>query len=434
MALSYNLKTISTGFIGPQAELLQLALTRAGYPAAIDGIFGLQTEAALKRFQTVYGLTPDGIAGAQTWQALLPFLTGYIRYTVKPGDTMWKLSWMYNTSVGAIVTANPDINPEYMQIGQMLTIPLGFNVVPDSVRFTSTVMDLCADGLCARYPFIRTGSAGTSVMGRGLRLLTIGEGESTVFYNASHHANEWITTTLVMRFLEDYAQACAAGGIIFDKNARMLYNKTTLSLMPMVNPDGVDLATGELADGFYYDQARVFAGNYPDISFPLGWKANINGVDLNLQYPAGWEEAREIKFSQGFTSPAPRDYVGDAPLSQPESRAAYEWTHVNDFALTISFHTQGKVIYWKYLDFEPKNSYEIAQKFSAVSGYAVEETPYASGFAGYKDWFISAYNRPGYTIEAGEGISPLPLSQFPAIYTDCLGILVTGLNSDGTQL
>lgn len=60
------------------------------------------------------------------------------------------------------------------------------------------------------------------------------------------------------------------------------------------------------------------------------------------------------------------------------------------------------------------------------SGYTLSETPYNSSFAGYKDWFIQNYNRPGYTIEAGIGENPLPLSQFDEIYQDNLGILVLG--------
>lgn len=62
-----------------------------------------------------------------------------------------------------------------------------------------------------------------------------------------------------------------------------------------------------------------------------------------------------------------------------------------------------------------------------ASGYSVEETPSLSGYAGYKDWFIQTYDRPGYTIEVGQGTSPLPLSQFDGIYADNLGILVLGL-------
>ena len=142
----------------------------------------------------------------------------------------------------------------------------------------------------------------------------------------------------------------------------------------------------------------------------------MEGVDLNLQYPAGWEQAKAIKFAQGFDRPAPRDYVGTAPLVAPESRTVYDFTRAHDFRLSLSFHTQGRVIYWKYLDYEPPCAEAIGQEFAALSGYTLELTPEASSYAGYKDWFIETYNRPGYTIEAGYGRSPLPLTQFEEIY------------------
>jgi g-D-glutamyl-meso-diaminopimelate peptidase len=59
-----------------------------------------------------------------------------------------------------------------------------------------------------------------------------------------------------------------------------------------------------------------------------------------------------------------------------------------------------------------------------VSGYTLADAPYSSSFAGYKDWFIKLYRRPGYTIEVGRGENPLPLSQFDEIYRDNLGILI----------
>ena len=62
-----------------------------------------------------------------------------------------------------------------------------------------------------------------------------------------------------------------------------------------------------------------------------------------------------------------------------------------------------------------------------MSGYALEDTPYASGFAGYKDYFIQEFNRPGYTIECGEGENPLPIAQLGEIYEHNLGILTLGL-------
>jgi g-D-glutamyl-meso-diaminopimelate peptidase len=301
------------------------------------------------------------------------------------------------------------------------------NVVPTNVPFTSAVLEDCVRRLASRYPFLRACSAGKSVMGRDLWTVTIGEGSKEVFYNAAHHANEWITAPVLMRFLEDYAEAAATGRSLCGVNAGLLYRHTALTALPMVNPDGVDLVAGMLTSGAFFDAARTLAESKPEIPFPSGWKANIRGVDLNLQYPAGWENAREIKAALGVTGPGPRDYPGPGPLSEPESRAVYELTRRHDFALTLSLHTQGKTIYWKYLDIDIKNAYQIAEKFGGLSGYEVEETPLASGYAGYKDWFIASFGRPGFTIEAGEGVSPLPLGQFQEIYGACLGILTYGL-------
>ena len=158
----------------------------------------------------------------------------------------------------------------------------------------------------------------------------------------------------------------------------------------------------------------------------VGIFSKPTGVDLNLQFPAGCEQAKEIKYSQGFNKPSPRDFVGFGPLTEPESLAIYNFTLLHDFRLVISFHTQGKEIYWQFQNFNPPSSFYIGSRFAEVSGYKLAQTPYNSSFAGYKDWFIQEYNRPGYTIEAGIGINPLPISQFDEIYNDNIGILILG--------
>ena len=145
-----------------------------------------------------------------------------------------------------------------------------------------------------------------------------------------------------------------------------------------------------------------------------------------MQFPAGWENAKEIKYSQGFTKPAPRDFVGFSPLTEPEALAIYNFTLSHNFQLTISYHTQGQEIYWNFQNINPPRGYEIGQRFATSSGYLLTDVPYNSSFAGYKDWFIQTYNRPGYTIEAGIGENPLPISQFDEIYNNNLGILILG--------
>ena len=114
------------------------------------------------------------------------------------------------------------------------------------------------------------------------------------------------------------------------------------------------------------------------------------------------------------------------PLTEPESLAIYRFTLSHNFRMVIAYHTQGEEIYWQFQNFNPPNSFYIGSKFAAASGYLLAKTPYNSSFAGFKDWFIQNYNRPGYTIEAGLGQSPLPISQFDQIYQDNIGILVLG--------
>ena len=114
------------------------------------------------------------------------------------------------------------------------------------------------------------------------------------------------------------------------------------------------------------------------------------------------------------------------PLTEPEAFAIYDFTLSHDFRLVIAYHTQGEEIYWNFQNINPPNGYEIGQQFAESSGYTLTEVPYNSSFAGYKDWFIQTYNRPGYTIEAGIGENPLPISQFNEIYKNNLGILLLG--------
>lgn len=382
------MRTLYYGDRGIRVAYLQTALSKAGFPLNLDGIFGSRTCAALKQYM---GEERACLADEKVWAGLFDYLKGYQRNDA----------------------------------GETVILP--FEIVSGQVPYTAWLTDLVIEGLLIRYPFLETGSIGKSVMGKEIPWLKIGRGPVSVFYNASFHANESITTPVLLKFAEEYAKAYTEKGEISGVNAQELFDRYTLYLVPLVNPDGVDLVNGWLDRGIYFRVAQEIGNRYPNIPFPSGWKANIEGVDLNLQFPAGWEEAKKIKAAQGYTSPAPRDFVGESPLEAPESAAVYQFTKERDFSLILAYHTQGEVIYWKYLDYEPQRSYEIAQYFGRVSGYTVEETPSVSGYAGYKDWFIQEYNRPGYTIEVGRVINPLPMSQFDAIYEANRGILLGGM-------
>ena len=107
-----------------------------------------------------------------------------------------------------------------------------------------------------------------------------------------------------------------------------------------------------------------------------------------------------------------------------ENRAMTRLTELFSPDRILAYHTPGDVIYPNFLDFNPQGAMPLAWRLAAASGYDVMQTPYESAYAGYKDWFIQTYNRPGYTIEAGKGTSPLPIEDFDAIYAQNLPILV----------
>jgi len=280
--------------------------------------------------------------------------------------------------------------------------------------------------LARRYPFVRVESIGRSVMGKELYAVKVGEGERSVFINGAFHANEWITSPLALRIAEDAARAIDEGETWGGVDAAALLGDVALWVVPMVNPDGVELALrGAGADHPHRAKLLAWNGGSEDFS---GWKANVRGVDLNDQFPAYWEEERDRRAVGG---PGPRDYTGEAPLTEPEAAAVAAFTEARAFDLVLAFHTQGEEIYWNYRDREPPEAEALARAFAEASGYrAVKLT---GSDAGYKDWFIYRYGRPGFTVEAGLGANPLPTSQLPAMHRACSAIVARALLASATR-
>ena len=405
---------------------LQTALLRAKEdPGEIDGIFGRRTEQAVRRFQEKTGIASDGIAGRFTWAALYPYLCGSTFVVLREGETAETLAKRFETDALRIRYANPDAS---WTAGETVVVPFSYEVTFSDLPYSSFLCACVIEGLTLRYPFLTAVPIGSSVMGRRIEAVRIGTGPRRVGVNAAHHANEWITTPLTLLFLERYSEAVRADGTIAGERARDVFDTATLTLVPLVNPDGVDLVTGAIGEGdSFYESAKALSAFYPDIPFPSGWKANVSGVDLNLGYPAGWENARAIKFAQGYTRPGPRDYVGTRPLETPENRAMAELTGKERFDRAIAYHTQGGEIYYAYRGYAPQGSEPLAERFAEVSGYTATDVRYESGFAGYKDWAIDAFNMNAFTVEAGRGENPLPIGDLASMYAENEPLLIEAL-------
>ena len=139
---------------------------------------------------------------------------------------------------------------------------------------------------------------------------------------------------------------------------------------------------------------------------------------MNHNYDAAWELSKEAEISIGIYGPGPTRYSGPRAFSEPETRAVRDLTYEINPRLVLAYHSQGEIIYWNFLDLAPPESIPIGMALERVSGYRLDETHGIASYAGYKDWFIQEYRRPGYTIEVGFGVNPLPISQFDRIYRD----------------
>ncbi|ALC89940.1 hypothetical protein AM500_09240 [Bacillus sp. FJAT-18017] len=336
-------------------------------------------------------------------------------YRVRKGDNLEKLERIWRMPAGAIERANRLNEQGKLKAGQLIWRPYRIvsPILVCKMDYNSLVLERDVGFLKKAYPFIRFQVIGRSALGKPIYELLIGRGKRRIHFNASFHANEWITTGILMDLVNSYSIGLTNRSHIHHSSLLRSYNEIELSIVPMVNPDGVDLV---LLDPPLNCKDNVVSMNKGKTDFS-GWKANIRGIDLNNQFPAHWEIEKERKEPK---SPSARDYPGVLPLSEPEAKAMAELTIKRKFDMVIAFHSQGEEFYWGYNNREPAEAGEIATLIAEASGYRPVRT--IDSHAGFKDWFIQEFQKPGFTIELGKGINPLPLSQYDSILHSVSGL------------
>ncbi len=265
-----------------------------------------------------------------------------------------------------------------------------------------------------KHSGIEVFSAGKSVCGRDLWCIKFGTGSKKIFLNGTHHALEWITASLLMSFSFDFLNAVKNDEKILKYNAKKIYKKCTFYILPMVNPDGVDVVINGISKKHphFDDMKRMLNRENPR----KVWQANINGVDLNHNYDALFYEGKAMERENGIFGAGPTRFSGETPFSEPETISIRDLFEREMFNLSLAFHSQGEVIYW---DYQNKSKYiDVAKKLSKASGYALDEAGGISSVSGFKDWVIEKYGLPAFTIEVGKGVNPISFSQFNKVKED----------------
>ncbi|WP_197089612.1 M14 family zinc carboxypeptidase [Bacillus sp. SA1-12] len=235
---------------------------------------------------------------------------------------------------------------------------------------------------------------GHSEFGRELLAVKVGHGNHSIFISGSTHGREWLTTHIIMNMIEEYAKAYDHKKLLYGNSLEVL-DQISIWFVPMVNPDGVTIQQEGIKGLPFFLQEVYFDMNKGRKGFSR-WKANGLGVDLNRQYPAGWER---IKGNQNYASYS--RYKGQKPLEAKEAKALVSFTEQIQPLIAASYHTSGQMIYWYYFN-ELEHlfrDYQMIEQVANATGYEISYPPANAVGGGYTDWFIQRYKRPALTIE-----------------------------------
>ena len=340
--------------------------------------------------------------------------TGWMCYIPK-GDTMELLSWnnrvaqvRYNGLIGYVAGQyiRPADDSFYDDCLELISLRNDYS-------YTDMLRDLRI--LADTYPeSARIRVMGYSEQGRILPVLLLGDPQAKyqVLVQGSMHAREYFNTNLLMALSEYWLSRGMAG-----------LEDVCFHIVPMVNPDGVVLCqSGVLTatqEPIYWEDHIRGRTTLTGSLYVNDWKANALGIDLNRNFPAGWEA---IKVP---ITPSSERYKGTQPLDAKEARALADYTLAQHWDVTLSYHSTGCVLYYEFgTNQANKLSKDLALAVSAVTGYTLEPSYTVEG-GGYKDWALDTLGIPSLTIETGCSYTPLAQREVWSIFTRNLQVFST---------
>lgn len=189
--------------------------------------------------------------------------------------------------------------------------------------------------------------------------------------------------------------------------------------IPLTNPDGVKLVLDGSSDFDNKTRNSLYKLNNNCNQFDL-WKANINGVDLNVNFDALWGTGRYNMFT-----PSPANYIGPHPHSEPETIALVNFLSTIKIIGSLSIHSKGEVVYYGYDNLtqqEIDRDKHIANLLSAFLNFKAEKTIDSVG--GFSDFISEKLHIPAFTIELGNDnlTHPITIKHLKFITPNFLGI------------
>ena len=291
----------------------------------------------------------------------------------------------------------------------MLSIDKGAELLEFNEALTYENMREYTGILTTRYQVLTAGVLGRSILGREIPYFRLGTGARRILYIGAHHGSEWMTSILLLRFLNDFCSCYYAKKPSEGLDLSYLLETRSLYILPMLNPDGVTLSLGGGRGSLLYER-EVRQNGGEDFTH---WQANARGVDLNHNYDAEFMTYKKWERENGITAGKTR-YSGESPESEPESAALAAFIRTLCPELILTLHTQGEEIY--YGRQEGGASHKLALFLSRLCGYRVCRAEGPAAYGGLTDWASDTLSIPSCTLECGLGENPLPLCDYSEIY------------------
>lgn len=163
------------------------------------------------------------------------------------------------------------------------------------------------------------------------------EDEPAVLYNGVHHACEVMGLEICMRLINDLLSAYGS-----DPQITFWIDNTEIWFIPLLNPDGHTAVTSETSV-YWRKNARDLDGDMVAYEYQCNdwWTCYTEGVDLNRNYDFNWEYG-------GSYQPWHYNYRGEFPFSELETQALRELALDQRFALSISYHSYGEIVFYPW--------------------------------------------------------------------------------------
>ncbi|MBN1350886.1 hypothetical protein JXJ21_15815 [candidate division KSB1 bacterium] len=222
------------------------------------------------------------------------------------------------------------------------------------------------------------------------------EDEPAVLITGVHHAREPLGAEICLYLIKYFC-----GHYEHDAQIKQWLDATEIWLVPVLNPDGLDLALNpDRRLGWWRKNCR-------DNNRNGRFDSDSDGVDLNRNYDFNW--------SDGISDVTSLYFKGAEPFSEQETRAIRDLAFQQNFIVILDYHSFGEAILYPWGNFykapEQNLIQDIARKFAAciskLGGQsAYDVIPLDARMGQSSVWYYAELNALAYIIETADEYYP----------------------------